>query len=136
MDPVDLGLHLEVLAAARLRVEPRLLPDHADRPAHAVGVANDVETRYTCLAVIGPGQRREDLYRGRLAGPIRAEQPEDRPGLHLEAEPGECRHVAAVSLLQVRRVNRLHLSPIALSFDRRNVLARGRFVCQNVRERN
>jgi hypothetical protein len=51
-DPVDLGLHLEVLATRRVGIEPGPLPDSTDRAAHLLRVADDVEACYTSLAAV------------------------------------------------------------------------------------
>src|SRR5206468_9322 len=98
--PIDLGLHLQVLAAGRLRVEAVLLADDADRAAHPLCVADDIEAGHTRLAAVWARERGQDLDRGRLAGSVRAEQAEDRARLDGEAEPVE-RADAAVRLSQV-----------------------------------
>ena len=109
-DPVDLGLHLEVLAAGRLRVEAGLLPDDPDRTAYAARVPDDVESGHARLAAVWTGERGQDLHGRRLAGAVRAEQTEDRSRLDREAKPVERGDVALVRLPQVRCFDRIHCS--------------------------
>ncbi len=106
--PVDLGLHLQVLAAARLRVEAVLLADDADRAAHGFRVADDIEAGHARLAAVRARERGQDLDRGRLAGSVRAEQPEDRARLDCEAEPVERADAARIRLPQVRCLDCFH----------------------------
>jgi hypothetical protein len=41
--PMNLALQAKVLATGGLHVDPGALGDHADRPAHAVGLGGDVD---------------------------------------------------------------------------------------------
>jgi hypothetical protein len=51
-----------------------------------------------------PLQRQQQPDRGRLPRPVRAEEPEDLPRLHPQAQVGNCSH-GAVSLGQPERLN-------------------------------
>src|SRR5262249_32246749 len=108
--PVDLGLHLQVLAAARLRVETVLLPHHSDRAAHRLCVAEHVEAGHARLAAVWARERGQDADGRRLAGAVRAEQAKDRSRLDDEAEPVERADAAVVRLPQIRRFDRVHFS--------------------------
>jgi hypothetical protein len=59
MEAVERGLHLEVLPAGRIRVGPRPLSHDADRAAHALGLAQDVEAGHPCLAAVGAREREQ-----------------------------------------------------------------------------
>jgi hypothetical protein len=87
-----------------------LLPDDAERAAHPLCVADDVEAGHPRLAAVGARERGQDLDGGRLAGAVRAEQAEDRPRLDSEAEPVERADAARICLPQVRCFDRLHFS--------------------------
>ena len=93
---VDRALELQVLAAGRLGVEAVLLPDDADRAAHALRLREHVVAGDARLAFVGPREGGEDLDRRRFAGAVRAEEREDRPLVDREVE--------AVERLDVRRV--------------------------------
>jgi hypothetical protein len=105
-EPVDHGLHLQVLPPGRICVEARLLAHDADRLADARSIADDVEARRACLAAVGAGEGGQDLDRRRLAGPVRPEQAEDRPDRDAEAEPVEGSHTVPVGLDQIARGDR------------------------------
>ena len=65
-----------------------LLLDHdPDVPPHLERLSNDVEAEDADLSRGWPHERHQHAQRGRLAGAVRTEQPEDRPAAHLEAEP-------------------------------------------------
>jgi hypothetical protein len=51
---VDLSLQLEVLAAAGVGVEAGPLSDDADRAAHPLGVADDVQAGHVRRAAVCP----------------------------------------------------------------------------------
>ncbi len=109
---VELPGEREVLAAGRVGVHAGALSDHADRAAYAVGLAQHVHAGHRGGPGVGPGQRGEDLHSGGLARPVGAEQPKDRPGLHLEAKAVERAHVTGVGLDEVGRLDRRgHLNP-------------------------
>ena len=59
-EAVDLGLHLQVLAAGRLRVEAVLLPDDPDRATHPLCIADDVEPGHPRLAAVCARERGQD----------------------------------------------------------------------------
>ena len=90
---VEPSEHPEVLASGQVLVHGRVLAGEADRLAHRLGFADDVETRHACAAGIRLQQRREDADGRRLAGPIRPEQPENGAFLHLEVDAVEGAHL-------------------------------------------
>src|SRR5262249_61281284 len=96
--PVDLGLHLQVLAPGRLRVEAVFLADDADRAAHTFRVGDDIEAGHARLAAVWARESGQDLDGGRLAGAVRADQAGDRSRLDGEAEPVERADAAGVCL--------------------------------------
>ena len=81
----DLGLQDEVLAAGGFRIGAVLLADHADRAPHANGIGEHVDPAHQGTPAVGTRHRRQHANRGRLAGAVRAEQPEDRPRLDGQA---------------------------------------------------
>ena len=95
---VQVALQLEVLDAGRLGVDAVLLADDADRLPDAERLPHDVVPGNDRAALVGLGQRRQDLHRRRLAGAIRAEQPEDRAALDREAHAVERTHPLGVRL--------------------------------------
>ena len=78
VEPAD---HLEVLEAGQVLVDGGVLAGEPDALADLRGLADDVEARDARRAAVRREQRRQDPDRGRLAGAVRAEQPEDGPGL-------------------------------------------------------
>src|SRR5438477_343833 len=71
-----------------------VLAGEADRGAHGVGLAGDVETEHRRVAGVGREQGRKDAHGGRLAGAVGAEEAEDRPGRDLEIDAVEGGDVA------------------------------------------
>ncbi len=104
---VDAALEHEVLAPGRLPVDAGVLRDVADRAAHAVRVAHDVLARDDRASGVGLRQRRERAHRRRLAGAVRAEQPEHLAVAHGERDAVERLHVL-VALAQVFGDDRVH----------------------------
>ena len=90
----QLAHHAQVLAPGEVLVDRRVLAGEADRGAHGVGLAGDVESEHRRVARVGGEQRREDAHGGRLAGAVGAEQAEDRPGRDLEIDAVEGGDVA------------------------------------------
>ncbi len=90
---VEPSEHPEVLASGQVLVHGRVLAGEADRLAHRLRFADDVEARHACAAGIRLQQRREDADGRRLAGPIRPEQPENGAFLHLEVDAVEGAHL-------------------------------------------
>ena len=89
---VEPSEHPEVLASGQVLVHGRVLAGEADRLAHRLRFADDVEARHACAAGIRLQQRREDADGRRLAGPIRPEQAENGAFLHLEVDAVERAH--------------------------------------------
>ena len=79
----------EVLLAGEEAVHRRELAGDADRGPDRFGLAPDVVAGDLDLAAVGGDQRRQDMDRRRLAGAVRAEQGEDRPGPDLEVDAVE-----------------------------------------------
>jgi len=77
-----------------------LLQLDADEPAKLIAIALRVPAEHDDLAVVGLAQSHDALDRGGLAGPVRAEDPEDLATLHGERDVLD-RDVVAVSLGEV-----------------------------------
>ena len=118
------ALQDEVLAARGLGIDGRPLADHADRAADRFRVADDVDASDLGGAAVRPGERGQDLDRGRLARAVRPEQAEDGAGLDGEASGRRARRPRRVALdepvgLDRRRRARLPLcilSPKSFSY--------------------
>ena len=101
---VQLADHHEVLQAGEQAVNGRVLGGETDPPADLHGLAHHVEAGDARPAVVGSGQRRQDPHGRRLAGPVGAEQPADRPGRHGQVDAGQ-RLVVLVALAQRLRLD-------------------------------
>ena len=77
---VEVGHQAKVLLAGHQLVDGGELSRHTDRPSYRVGLTSDVVTGDEDLAGIGVDERREDTNHRCLAGAVRSEQREDRPG--------------------------------------------------------
>jgi hypothetical protein len=86
--------HPEVLSPGQVLVDGRVLAGQADRLAHRLRLADNVEARHACAAGVRPQQRREDADGGRLARSVRPEQSEDRAFLHFEIDAVKSAHLA------------------------------------------
>src|SRR5918995_5252716 len=84
----------QVLATGCLGIRARALSDDADRTAYAVRPAQYVDAGDGGRTRGRPGERRQDLDRGGLAGAVRAEQSEHRACSDGEAQPVEGGYVA------------------------------------------
>jgi hypothetical protein len=73
----------QVLPRREVLVERRELSRQRDHPPHPLGFADDVVPRDPGAAAIGAQQRREHSHHRRLPRAVRAEQRDDRPGLHV-----------------------------------------------------
>src|SRR5207253_207363 len=96
VEPPD---HLEVLEAGQVLVDGGVLAGEPDSLAHLWGVAHHVEARDARGAVFGQQQGRQDANGRRLAGAVRAEQPEDTARLDAEIDAAK-RVDVAVALTQ------------------------------------
>jgi hypothetical protein len=79
----------QVLARGQHLVDGRVLAGEAERAAHLVGIAGDVEAGDPDVARVGLQERREDPHGGGLAGAVGAEQREHRALLDGEVEARE-----------------------------------------------
>ena len=104
---VELRVDQQVLADAELHVARHRLRDHADRSAHVVGLANDVEAVDDRRARRRRQQRRHHADERRLARAVRPEQTEDLALLDAEAHALDGREVAE-ALDDVPDFDRVH----------------------------
>ena len=93
---VQPGLDLQRLARREERVEDDLLRDDADRPLGVARMLVDVEAPDRHLAAGLHDQAGEDVDQRRLARAVGAEQAEDLPARHVEADVVE-RALAALA---------------------------------------
>src|SRR6202035_2502576 len=87
--PVHASLQEQVLAAGRAAVDSRFLRHVADRTANGIRVAYDVVTGDDGRSFVGSRQRYEHAHGCRLAGAVRAEEPEDLALAHRERDAVE-----------------------------------------------
>jgi hypothetical protein len=85
----EVGDQEQVLLAREQVVDGGELAGDADRGANPVRLALEVEAGDLDLAAVRGEERREDLHGGRLPGPVRAEEREDRSLCDLEVDPVE-----------------------------------------------
>ena len=76
----------QVLAAGQVLVDRRELAGQPDDAAHELRLADDVEPGDGRVTAVGLQQRRQDADRRRLAGAVRAEQPDERGLGHGEVD--------------------------------------------------
>jgi hypothetical protein len=81
---VETPHHLEVLEAREDLVDRCVLTGEPDPLAQTGCFAHDVEPHDVCTAAVGANQRRQDPYRRRFAGAVRAKQTEDASCLNAE----------------------------------------------------
>src|SRR6185437_8310924 len=95
VEVVQVGHQAQVLLAGEQQVDGGELAGDADRGAHGAGLAVDVVPGDPGLAAVGVDERGEDLHGGGFAGPVRAEQGEDRSGrdVHVDAVQDQLRPV-------------------------------------------
>ena len=96
---VELADHLEVLEPGQVLVHGGVLAGEPDVLAHLGGIADDVVARNARGAVVGQQQGRQDANGRRLAGAVRAEQPEDAARLDVKVDAAK-RVDVAVALAQ------------------------------------
>ena len=82
--------HDQVLAPGQVLVDRGVLPGQADDRAKLLRLLDDVEARDRGVAGVRLQQRREDAHGRGLAGPVRAEQSQDRAFGDLEVHAVEC----------------------------------------------
>ncbi len=97
-DSLQRRLQADQLAAGHQRVERRFLQGDADRGAHRPRFAADVVAGDAGAAAGRQQQRGQHPHRGRLAGPVRAEEAEDFALLDLEVDPLHGEHLAEGAL--------------------------------------
>ena len=85
-EAVQPGLEVEVLPAGEERIERRFLECDSDDPPDLVALRRDVEAADGRAAPARRQQGDEHLDHGRLAGPVRAEEAVDLPGLHVQVD--------------------------------------------------
>jgi hypothetical protein len=83
------GDEVQVLATAERLVQRRVLAGDADQLPHLVRLAADVVALDGGVPGVGADQGGEDAHRGRLAGPVRAQQAEHRAQFRLEVDAGQ-----------------------------------------------
>ena len=86
--------HVEVLEAGQVLVDGRVLARQADPLPEARGLAKDVDSGDARAPLVGLEERGQDPDGGRLAGAVRAEQPEDGPSRHVQVDTAEGLDVA------------------------------------------
>lgn len=91
---VELTDHLQVLTAGQILVDRGELAGEPDRAADVVGSLQYVDARHDRPAAVRPEQSRQDTYGGRLAGPVGAEEAQDRAFRHVEINTAECSYIA------------------------------------------
>jgi hypothetical protein len=97
---VQPALEAQVLAPCRLRIDRDPLADRTDDSPHLLGMAQDVDPRDFGVPSVGAGERGQDPDRRRLAGAVRAEEPEDRSRLDREPDAIDGDDRPAVALHQ------------------------------------
>ncbi len=93
MGVVD-GAAGEGLADGEELLDGRLLQDDADPLEHGPPLRGRIEAEHPHLAGVALGEALHDLDRRRLAGPVRAEQGEDRARLDDEVHTADGMHVS------------------------------------------
>ena len=78
--------HLQVLEAAQVLVDGRVLAGQADSRAELAGVLDDVEAGDARRAAVRRQEGGENADGGRLARPVGAEKPEDAARLDAEVD--------------------------------------------------
>ena len=86
------GLQPHVLATGEQRVQRGLLECRSDRAPHRGAFAHDVVPGHARSARTRRQQRGEHQHRGRLAGPVGAEEPVDLAGLDAQVDPVDRAH--------------------------------------------
>jgi len=85
-DPVQARLEAQVLAAAEVAVEQRLVAEVADPAAQPPGLAGQRAAEHSHLAPARPQQRGEDPQQGRLAGAVGAEDQQRLAAAELQPD--------------------------------------------------
>ena len=104
---LDTPLEHQVLAARAELVDAGVLRDVADRAADGARLAQHVVAADRRRARVGMRQRHEHAHGRRLAGAVRAEQPEHLALAHAERDAVQCLDVA-VALAEIADGNRVH----------------------------
>ena len=86
VDLVQARHERQKLAARELRVQIGRLREIADTTLDLARLVEHVEAGDVCGATARPHQARQHADRGRLAGPVGAEETEDLPGTDLESD--------------------------------------------------
>ena len=92
-DPVQAGVEGEVLAAAEVAVEERLVAEVADPAAQLPGLARQLAAEHPRLAAARAQQGGEDAQQRRLAGAVGAEDDQRLAGARARPRPRRARCV-------------------------------------------
>jgi hypothetical protein len=84
-------------SAAENLIDRGKLPRQSEHGAHGDGILHNVAAEHLGPARVWLKQRGKHTHKRRLAGPVGAEQREDRSLAYLEVDPGEgCRRTEAL----------------------------------------
>src|SRR5581483_8192963 len=86
----------QVLTSREVAVDGRVLTGQADRAPDGLGVPDDVVAEHLRPPAVRSQDGRENADRRGLAGAVRAEQAEDRPGADLEVDARQGGHGSEV----------------------------------------
>ena len=86
---VEATNHHDVLEPRQVLVDRRVLPREPDLASKRRGILDHVETGHRGASRVGLDQGGEDPDPGRLARPVRSQQPEHGPGLDLQIDTFE-----------------------------------------------
>ena len=91
------GVEAQVLAAAEVAVEQRLVAEVADPPAQLPGLARQRAAEHDRLAAARPQQRRQDPQQRRLAGAVGPEHDQRLAGGERQPDAVQRRAFAVVA---------------------------------------
>src|SRR2546423_5594110 len=118
----------EIFHHGQFGIEARILEDHAEARANALGFPREIVAEHARSALAGPTQRREDLEQSRLAAAVGAEQSEDLAALDGKADSPQ-RFALAVAVTEVGDLDRrghggtaMHLTIAACAQGRRRAM--------------
>ena len=87
VDPVEIGEELDQLGRGQIVEEGGRLQLHADSAADVLGLGAGVITGHHDRAGVRRAQPFDHLQRGRLAGAVRTQNPEDLAGKNGQVDP-------------------------------------------------
>ena len=100
VEPLCCGQVFEKFLRCQLRIDAEILRQIAQHRAYTVGRADDVGAVPAHRAAGGAGDRSEDTHQGRLARPVRPEQPE-HAGVNRQREIAETPEISRILFAQV-----------------------------------